>query len=98
MISGRYVNTFAEASHALVSEVHLSSDYPFKMPRIKARTENTVTLLSDRGDSEVTLPIRIRGGREVLYLEQRSSFEVVSMARPTRFTCYAFKDKATPLP
>lgn len=36
MISGKYVHTFAEASHAIPIGMPLNSDYPFKMPKIVA--------------------------------------------------------------
>jgi hypothetical protein len=99
MISGSYVSTFAEASHALAAGVHLSSDYPFKAPRIKSADAKSVTLISDSGDQEVTLPIeRSRSGREVAYIEQRSFFERASGHPATRFPCYAFKDRNTSVP
>lgn len=93
MITGRYVPTFELATHALPQGLHLSADYPFKLPAIKSRTKTTVTLTN--GSDEITVRIIKANGREWCNIDQKSAFENAFHRKPTRFKCLPFKDEKT---
>lgn len=96
-ICGKYVSTFAEASHALPDGMHMNADYPFMLPAIKSADGKQVTILSSRGDpQEATVKIIRRDGREHAYIEQSSTFERIYKRKPARFKLLPFKDDATP--
>lgn len=96
-LCGKWVNTFREASHALPNGMHMNSDYPFMLPKIKSLDGRQLTILSSRGDpQEATVTIVTRGGREFAYIEQSSTFERVYRRKPTRFKLLPFKDETTP--
>ena len=74
MICGKYVKTFAEASHALSNGMHMNADYPFMLPPIKSLDGKTMTI-SGSGGQEATVTIVEKRGAEVAYIEQSSMFE-----------------------
>lgn len=93
-VSGKYVATFAEASHALPEGMHMNADYPLMLPPISRLTDKDVTL---RGrDGEVTAKIVRRNGKEYCKIAQSSSFEALFSRRPQTFTFHPFKDERTP--
>jgi hypothetical protein len=95
MICGKYVKTFREASHALPDGMHMSADYPFMLPRIKALQGNQMTITGS-GGAEAVVEIVVRGDREFAFVEQSSSFERLYKRPPQRFELHPFKDESTP--
>jgi hypothetical protein len=95
-VSGHYVGTFAEASHALPERMSMNADYPFMLPRVVAITATSITL-EGRGGQQQRVAIRRNGERECCYITQKSSYErfVVERKRGTRFCFYPFKDELT---
>jgi hypothetical protein len=89
-ISGQYVKTFAEATHALPDGMHMNADYPFMLPKIVERTETTITI-EGRGGARETLAIKRREGTEFAHLAQSSAFERIYGRPPTRFRMNPFK-------
>ncbi len=92
MLSGRYVPTFEQATHALPQDLHLNADYPFKLPAITGRTPTTITI-QDR--EETTVRIVRKGGKEWAYVEQSSTFERAFGRKPKRFKLLPFRDDRT---
>jgi len=92
-ISGRYVKTFAEASHALPQGMHMNADYPFMLPRV-VRLEGSTVVLKDR--LEGSFAIRRCGDQEHCIISQSSSFEELFSRKPTKFKALPFKDDASP--
>jgi len=98
MISGQYVKTFAEASHALPDGLSLDSDYPLKLPKIEKIEDGKVFLRSDiYYDDEHEYSGKIVKGKngEYFKIAQSSSFERLMRKKPTVFTFLPFKDKNT---
>jgi hypothetical protein len=95
MISGQYVKTFAEASHALPQGMHMNADYPFMLPTIKSVTESTVTVIG-RGGVAATATIIRRAGKEYFDYSQSSTFEEIYGRAPQSFRFHPFKDEGTP--
>ncbi len=92
-VSGKYVNTFVEATRALPDGMHMNADYPFRLPKIVDRTAGTITIEGRRG-AKKTLSIRQdRQGREFCELEQSSSFERLCNRPPTTFKLLPFKEE-----
>lgn len=89
-VSGRYVDTFAEATHALPDGMHMNADYPFMLPRVVSVTDGVVTIRE--GSNETSFPIRKHAGREVGTVEQSSSFERMFRGKPQKFTMRPFRD------
>lgn len=94
-VSGKYVRTFAEASHALPEGMHMNADYPFMIPPVRSTDGRTVTLAGEGGRTE-TVPIKRAKGREYCELAQSSTFERLYRRRPTTFKFHPFKDERTP--
>jgi hypothetical protein len=93
-VSGSYVKTFAQASHALPEGMHMNADYPLMLPRIASLEDGKVTL-SGR-DGPVTAEVKRSKGREFCVISQGSSFETL-FSRPAQpFRFYPFKDERTP--
>jgi hypothetical protein len=92
-IVGKYVKTFAEASHALPEGMHMNADYPFMLPPIVALNDEFVNL---RGSGVCAAsPIYKRGDQEFCVVNQRSSFEKLFHRKPQRFEFFPFKDENT---
>lgn len=92
MISGRYVKTFAEATHAVTADMSMNADYPFMQPLITANDGKNITI-SEGGK---TLTSRIRKGRmfEFIEIEQTSSYEAIFRGgKPSKFRCHPFQDE-----
>ena len=94
MVSGQYVKTFAEASHALPNGMHMNADYPFMLPPIKSIAGKQMTIRGS-GGQEATVEIVTKRGREVAYIEQSSTFERLFKRKPQRFELHPFKDSGT---
>ncbi len=94
MLSGKYSDTFKNATHALPDGMHMNADYPFMLPKIVRKDSSQVTL-QGHGGAEVTAPIRRRNGREFCFIEQKSTFERIYNRKPTRFKCFPFIDEKT---
>lgn len=90
-LSGKYVRTFADATHALPDGMHMNADYPFMLPRIIDRDAKTITIEGRRGQQE-TLPIKHDHAGEFCELHQSSSFERMMGQTPTKFRLLPFKD------
>lgn len=91
---GKYVKTFAEASHALPDGMHMNADYPFMLPRIAKLEAKEVVLESRDGDGRFKI-VRGGDGREYCVIVQSSSFEKMFGRPPTKFKAYPFKDEHT---
>lgn len=94
MICGRYVRTFAEASHALPQGMHMNADYPFMLPPITALDGNKVTIRGGRGELQ-TFTIQRGSSGEFGHIEQSSTYERLFSQPPHRFTLLPFKDEKT---
>lgn len=92
-VCGNYVTTFAEASHALPNDMHMSADYPFMLPRIESISDGTVTIIG-RGGVRGTGRIEVRKGLEFFRLGQKSSFELMFNLPETVFEFLPFKDRS----
>jgi hypothetical protein len=95
-VCGRYVGTFAEASHALPQGMHMNADYPFMLPKISSVTATHVTLAGDRHGILATAKIKRDKGREWCELNQSSGFERIYGRSAQRFRFDPFKDEHTP--
>lgn len=91
-VSGQWVKTFRDATHALPDGMHMNADYPFILPKIIANDGKFVTLKSDRGDETVRVRIQKSGDWDVCYIKQMSTFEKIYHRKPTRFKCYPFRN------
>ena len=91
MLSGRYVATSKEATHALPEGMHMDSDYPYMLPEVRGVTAKSLTLIADRAVKTVELKIRRYKGREWVEYSQKSSFEHSFCRQPTKFRFYPFK-------
>lgn len=93
-LCGRYVRTFAEATHALPDGMHMNADYPFMLPTISKIDGDTVTVVGRRGE---TATAQIKQGRlgEFFELAQSSTFERFYGRRPTTFRFLPFRDENT---
>src|SRR5262249_48236868 len=94
-VGGKYVKTFAEASHALPDGMHMNADYPFMLPPIKFMRAGKV-VLSGRGTDGEFVIRRESSGQEYCVITQSSSFEKMFGRPPTKFKAYPFKDEDTP--
>ena len=95
MVSGRYVKTFAEASHALPNGMHMNSDYPLMLPKISYITKKEV-VIHDHFGKEYRALIRKHNGSEVCYISMVSSFErIFRRDKPTKYRFEPFKDTNT---
>ncbi len=90
-VIGQYVQTFAEATHALPQGMHMNADYPFMLPKIVERTETTITIAGRDGARE-TLEIKRDRRGEFAHLKQSSTFERFMRVPPTLFRLAPFKD------
>ena len=95
MISGRYVDRFSSASHALPEGMHMNADYPFMLPRIVRVNAKMITIQGRDGIGEAEIQVNLKG-REWFALEQSSSFEQIYSRPPQKFRFYPFKDENTP--
>lgn len=96
MISGQYVKTFAEASHALPQDLPLDSDYPLKLPPIAKIEDGKVFLRSGGIDNDEYSGKIVRGKNgEYCKIAQSSSFEHICGREPTVFKFLPFKDENT---
>ena len=90
-ISGTYVRTFDEATHALPDGMHMNADYPFMLPKIVGREAGSITI-EGRGGAKETLPIhRDTKGGEFCELAQSSAFERLYRRSPKMFKLLPFK-------
>ena len=95
-VCGKYVATFAEASHACAMGMPCNADYPFAIPRVVRVEGNKVTFKSDRNGEEITRPIRLdKHGRQRAYIRQLSLWERLYNRNATRFEMRPFKDDQT---
>lgn len=97
MISGRYVKTFAEATHALPQGLHLNADYPFKVPKCRV-IGRMLELTPDGGGEPVTLLIRHGKRGQFVKHAQKSTFENVFGRKATEFRFLPFRDERTSVP
>lgn len=93
-VIGKYVRTFAEATHALPQGMHMNADYPFKLPRIVGRDASAITI-AEGGKMETLTVKRGRDG-DYCWLEQSSSFERWMGHKPTKFRLMPFKATEQP--
>lgn len=96
MVSGRFVDRFSEASHALPIGMHMNADYPFMIPEIIAYDGKTVTIRGAYGATASFVARRRRGEGMYGVLAQSSSFERLLNRPPQRFRMRPFKDDNTP--
>ena len=94
-VGGRYVKTFAEASHALPDGMPMNADYPFMLPRISKLEGSEIVLKGRNGDASFKIE-RDTSGREFCVIAQSSSFEKLFGRPPQKFKTYPFKDENTP--
>lgn len=94
MISGKYTDTFCDASHAVASGMHMNADYPFQCPIILSINRKQITIQNSRGETKTVKIIR-RNGREYFWLKQSSSFEKLFGKLPVKFKFHPFKDERT---
>ena len=94
MICGKYVKTFAEATHALPGGMHMNADYPFMLPSIKSIDGQHMTIVGS-GKQEAVVKIVKKGEREVAHIKQSSTFERIYKRPPHRFELHPFKDDKT---
>ncbi len=93
-VSGRYVPCFQDATHALPEGMSMNADYPFMLPKIVERGDDTITI-AGRGGALATAQIqKTPRGTEYVEIAQSSSFERLYGRRPTRFKLFPFKDDA----
>lgn len=92
---GRYVETFAEATHALPQGMHMNADYPFMLPKITAKDGKSITIVGRRGET-ATVPIRRDARGEYSAIAQCSSFEVIYNRKPKRFRLLPFREENKP--
>lgn len=83
-MTGQYVRTFAEATHALPDGMHMNADYPFMLPRIRGINDGKITIIGDRGRTAT-----------VAHIEQSSSFELMSGRKPKRFRLLPFREQVS---
>lgn len=88
-VSGKYVDTFAEATHALPNGMHMNSNYPFMLPRIARTGDGKVTLISSSGD-EQECRIVVQNGVETCSLKQSSTYELIFKQPPSTWVFYPF--------
>ena len=96
-ISGKWVDRFADASHALPVGMHMNADYPFMLPRIVGYDGKRVTI-EGAGGQRTDFIIKRGGPRECGFIRQSSSFERIMNRKPQKFTVLPFKDENTPVP
>jgi hypothetical protein len=89
---GKYVPTFAEATHALPEGMSMNADYPFMLPKIDTIAGDSITVVG-RGGQTATATITRRRGRESFELAQESTFESLFGRRPTTFTFLPFREE-----
>jgi hypothetical protein len=89
-VSGQYVRTFAEASHALPIGMHMDSRYPFMLPRIIALHGGALTVRD--GENEATAHVCTTGNGERASLWQPSE----GLQDGRWFLLAPFKDEHTP--
>lgn len=94
MLCGRYVKTFAEASHALPDGMHMSADYPFMLPSIKSIERRIMTIVGSGGQEAQVKIVRRRDG-DVAFIAQSSTFERIFKRPPHLFKLLPFKDNDT---
>lgn len=91
MLSGKYVRTFAEATHALPEGMHMDASYPFKLPAIE-KIEGAMMTIREGAATETVRIVRGRN-RESAYIRQSSSFETLFDRKPKRFRLLPFRDE-----
>lgn len=91
MLTGTYVPTFAEATHALPDKMPINADYPYKSPTIVNLTATAVTL-EGRNVRDTAAIQRDQKGREFCELSQQSSYERLYHKAPTTFRFWPFKE------
>lgn len=89
-LTGKFVNTFSEATHALVTNMPVNADYPFMRGEIKEVTGDQVTIIG-RGGQEATFKAEMGPvGMEYGWLEQVSTFERITGAKPKPLQMFPF--------
>lgn len=97
-VCGKWVKTFAEASHALPLGMSMNADYPFMLPRIVSTTAKQVTI-EGRGGKKATRKIQSDGNGEYFTLAQMSTYEkLFGRKRGSSFRFCPFKDDETEVP
>ena len=92
---GKYVQTFAEATHALPQEMHMNADYPFMLPKIQEKTVTSITIVGRRQET-ARLAIEVdEDGDEFAYIVQSSAYERMFRCEPTRFKLLPFKEETS---
>jgi hypothetical protein len=94
-VQGKYVPTFAEASHALLDGMHMNADYPFMIPKVKGVNGGYVVLADRMVDGRFKI-VKSKDGREHCVVAQKSTFENLYRKPPKKFKAYPFKDENTP--
>jgi hypothetical protein len=89
---GKYVSTFAQATHALPDGMHMNADYPFMLPKIQSKDASTITIVG-RGGQTVTATIRRNRSGEFCEIAQSSTFERMFGRQPTKFRFLPFRDE-----
>lgn len=96
-VSGKYVRTFKEATHALPNLMPLNADYPFMISKIAARTDTSITIVGTKGQTSTLTISTKHTGVEYVSLRQKSTFEKVfgKKNKGTLFEFFPFKDDDT---
>lgn len=93
---GVYVDTFAEATHALPQGMHMNADYPFKLPAITGRAFDSksasIIIRGARGETATCVIKHDKAGREFCTIEQSSTFERLYGRKPHKFKLLPFKE------
>jgi hypothetical protein len=93
-LCGKYVKTFAEASHALPDGMHMNADYPFMLPSTLKLVGRDIVLRGRDTDGRFRI-CKLENGREYCVITQSSSFEKMFGRSPAKFKAYPFKDERT---
>ena len=88
---GKYVPTFAEATHALPQGMHMNADYPFMLPAIIGKDSTMITIVGRNHEMRTVRILRRKGG-EYAWLEQSSTFEKLYGRKPAKFKLLPFLD------
>lgn len=89
-ISGKYVKTFAEANLATCTGISLDADYPHYFFDVLEVNDGKVKLRSHNGRKEFEFHIFQGPHCEYAEIEQKSSFEIMSRRKPTKFKIAPF--------
>jgi hypothetical protein len=85
MISGKYVDTFAEATHGMLDGVSLNAPYPFFWGKIKEVAPDHIVFIGDGEEMRLAISKRRGGGEQSVVTIQDPLFG------PQRFPVLPFK-------